>query len=74
MQAFRPPQPCRHPEQALVSGCDVGRLHRSIRIGRIKTVDESLGHHGSEEAGPSEVEQLRARIAALEAQIKKGGA
>src|SRR5215203_3176180 len=44
MQAFRPPQRCLHPEQALVSGCDVGRLHRSIRIGRIKAVDESLGH------------------------------
>src|SRR5882757_7612595 len=34
--------------------------------------DESLGHHGSEETGPSEAEQLRARIAVLEAQLKKG--
>ena len=38
-------------------------------------VDESLGHHGAdEERGPTEVEQLRARIAVLEAQIKKGDA
>jgi hypothetical protein len=38
-------------------------------------VDESLGHHGAaEERGPTEVEQLRARIATLEAQIKKGAA
>lgn len=38
--------------------------------------DESLGHHGEKEAeaGPTEVEQLRARIAVLEAQLKKGGA
>ena len=44
MQAFRPSRRCRYPEQALVGGGDVGRLHRSIWIGRIKTVDESLGH------------------------------
>ena len=37
-------------------------------------VDESLAHHGAEEAGPTEVEQLRARIALLEAQLKKGDA
>jgi CBS domain containing-hemolysin-like protein len=36
--------------------------------------DESLGHHGSEEKSPSEAEQLRARIAVLEAQLKKGDA
>jgi len=37
-------------------------------------VDESLGHHGAKEAGPAEVEQLRARIAVLEAQAKGGKA
>jgi CBS domain containing-hemolysin-like protein len=38
-------------------------------------VDESHGQHGAaEDKGPNEVEQLRARIAVLEAQIKKGGA
>ena len=37
-------------------------------------VDESLGHHGDGEAEPSEVEQLRARVAELEAQTKGGKA
>ena len=39
-------------------------------------VDESLGHHGQEEKdhAPSEVDQLRARIAELEAQAKGGKA
>ena len=37
-------------------------------------VDESLAHHGADEAGPTEVEQLRARIAVLEAQTKGGKA
>jgi hypothetical protein len=37
-------------------------------------VDESIGHHGAEAKAPTEVEQLRARVAVLEGQIKKGGA
>ena len=37
-------------------------------------VDESLGHHVEEEAGPTEVEQLRARIVVLESQLKGGKA
>jgi CBS domain containing-hemolysin-like protein len=37
-------------------------------------VDESLAHHGADDAGPTEVEQLRARIAVLEAQTKGGKA
>lgn len=37
-------------------------------------VDESLADHGNEESGPTEVEQLRARIAVLEAQAKGGNA
>jgi hypothetical protein len=35
-------------------------------------VDESLGHHGVGEKNRSEVDQLRARIAVLEAQLKNG--
>ena len=35
-------------------------------------VDESLGHHGTPEAAPSEADQLRARIAVLETQLKGG--
>ena len=35
-------------------------------------VDESHSHHGAEDAEPTEAEQLRARIALLEAQLKKG--
>ena len=37
-------------------------------------VDESLGHHGAEHPEPTEVEQLRARVAELEAQTKGGKA
>src|SRR5215203_1837922 len=37
-------------------------------------VDESLAHHGPEEAGPTEVEQLRARIAVLETEATGGKA
>jgi len=37
-------------------------------------VDESLGHHDGENAAPSEVEQLRARVAELENQTKGGKA
>ena len=37
-------------------------------------VDESLAHHGEDDHGPTEVEQLRARIAVLEAQTKGGKA
>src|SRR5678815_4255588 len=37
-------------------------------------VDESLGHHGDGEKQPGEVEQLRARAAELEAEIKGGKA
>lgn len=37
-------------------------------------VDESLAHHDGKEAEPNEVEQLRARIAVLEGQLKKGDA
>lgn len=37
-------------------------------------VDESLADHGAEDAGPTEVEQLRARVALLESQLKKGDA
>ncbi len=37
-------------------------------------VDESHGQHGSEETGGSEVAQLRARVAELEAQSKGGKA
>jgi hypothetical protein len=36
--------------------------------------DESLAHHGAEHSAPTEVEQLRARIALLETQLKKGNA
>jgi hypothetical protein len=37
-------------------------------------VDESFAHHGAEDSAPTEVEQLRARIAVLEAQTKGGKA
>jgi CBS domain containing-hemolysin-like protein len=37
-------------------------------------VDDSYGHHDADDAEPTEVEQLRARIALLEAQLKTGEA
>ena len=37
-------------------------------------VDESLGDHGTEKSETTELEQLRARVAELEAQIKGGKA
>ena len=35
-------------------------------------VDESLGHHGGDDAEPTETERLRARVAELESQSKGG--
>jgi CBS domain containing-hemolysin-like protein len=35
-------------------------------------VDESLGHHGGDDAEPTEIERLRARVAELESQSKGG--
>ena len=37
-------------------------------------VDESLAHHGAEKPHPSEVDQLRAQVAELQAQLKGGKA